>query len=90
MLAVHGETRTAVASGATILDGTTFVVDDEETAELELAPQPHANLAAAHPNLPAFTTMLDAFAAKIDGEPAEVPTFADALATQRVLAAVGF
>jgi predicted dehydrogenase len=89
-LAVHGETRTAVASGPSILDVTTFVVDDDETDELELAPQPHANLTAAHPNLPAFVTLLDAFAARIDGRDAEVPTFADALATQRVLAAVGY
>jgi len=79
-----------VASGPSILDVTTFVVDDDETDELELAPQPHANLTAAHPNLPAFTTMLDAFAARIDGGEAELPTFADALATQRVLAAVGY
>ncbi len=89
-LAVHGETRTAVASGRSILEVTTFVVDDDETSELELTPQPHANLAAAHPNLPAFVTLLDAFAAAIDGEPAELPTFADALATQRVLAAIGY
>ncbi len=89
-LAIHGETRTAVASGRTILDVTTFVVDEEETAELELTPQRHAHLAAAHPNLPAFVTLLDAFAARIDGENAELPTFTDALATQRVLAAIGY
>jgi predicted dehydrogenase len=89
-LAVHGETRTAVASGASILETTTFVVDEDETAELELAPQPHANLVAAHPNLPAFVTLLDAFAARLAGREAEVPTFADGLATQRVLSACGY
>jgi predicted dehydrogenase len=89
-LAVHGETRTAVASGQSILDVTTFVVDDEETAELELAPQAHANLTAAHPNLPAFVTLLDAFASTIDGDARDLPTFADGLATQRVLAAIGY
>ena len=89
-LAVHGEMRTVVSSGPSALDLTTFVVDDDETAELELAPQPHANLAAAHPNLPAFVTMLDAFAATLDGNPSPLPTFRDGLATQRVLEAIGF
>ncbi len=90
LIAVHGEQRTAVASGKSILAATTFVVDAEETSELELAPQPHANLAAAHGNLPAFTTLLDEFAAALDGKPASLPTFQDGLATQRVLAAVGY
>lgn len=89
-LAVHGATRTVVSSGADLLDLTTFVVDEDETAELELTPQAHAHLAAAHPNLPPFVTLLDAFADAIGGRPAELPTFADGLATQRVLAAVGY
>jgi predicted dehydrogenase len=90
-LAVHGEGRTAVASGKNIMDVTTFVVDDDETAELELAAQPHANLAAAHPNLPPFVTLLDAFAGAIDGKPdPHLPTFEDGLATQRVLEAIGY
>jgi predicted dehydrogenase len=89
-VAVHGESRTVVASGNHMLALTTFVVDEEETSELDLAPQPHANLAAAHPNLPPFVTMLDEFAKAIDGLPAELPTFAEGLATQRVLAAVGY
>ncbi len=94
-LAVHGARRTAVASGDNMLDVTTFVVDADETAELQLAPQAHPNLATAHPNLPPFVTLLDAFAAAIDGAAidgslADVPTFADGLATQRVLEAVGY
>ena len=89
-IAVHGELRTAIASGSDLLELTTFVVDDDETSELELAPQPHANLAAAHGNLPPFVTLLDAFAAALDGRPAPLPTFADGLATQRVLAAFGY
>ncbi|GAC1524994.1 MAG: Gfo/Idh/MocA family oxidoreductase [Vulcanimicrobiaceae bacterium] len=89
-LAVHGETRTAVASGENLLDVTTFVVDEDETSELELAKQAHAHLAAAHPNVPSFVTLLDAFADAITGKPAELPTFADGLATQRVLAAIGY
>ncbi|MBD5633318.1 MAG: hypothetical protein IAI49_02465, partial [Candidatus Eremiobacteraeota bacterium] len=89
-LAVHGELRTAVASGDNAIDLTTFVVDDEETSELELSPQPHANLAAAHPNLPAFVTLLDDFVLALDGKPSGLPTFADGLETQRVLAAIGY
>ena len=90
LLAVHGAERTAVASGTNIFDTTTFVVDAEETSELELVPQPHENLRAAHPNLPPFVTLLDAFASTIDGTPAELPTFEDGVHTQRVLAAIGY
>ena len=67
-----------------------FVVDEDETSELGLKPDAHANLASAHPNLPPFVALLDEFAKAIDGEPADLPTFADALGTQRVLAAVGY
>jgi predicted dehydrogenase len=88
--AVHGERRTAVSSGSDMIDTTTFVVDDEETSELELAPQAHAHLAAAHPNLPPFVALLDDFVAALDGKPSGIPTFADGLATQRVLASVGY
>jgi predicted dehydrogenase len=73
-----------------MLDVTTFVIDDEEQSELELKPQAHANLRTAHANLPAFVTLLDAFADAIDGKPAELPTFEEALATQRVLASIGY
>jgi predicted dehydrogenase len=89
-LAVHGETRVAAASGPDVLNMTMFVVDAEETSELALRPQKHAELAAVHPNLPAFVTLLDEFAAAIDGKPAQLPTFADGLATQRVLEAAGY
>jgi predicted dehydrogenase len=88
--ALHGERRTAVSNGQSVLDVTTFVVDDDETSELELTPQTHAHLSAAHPNLPAFVTLLDDFVAALDGRPASLPTFADGLETQRVLAAIGY
>ena len=90
VLALHGESRTAIASGENLLDVSTFIIDDEEQSELELKPQAHASLRTAHPNLPAFVTMLDAFAEAIDGKPAELPTFEEALATQRVLASIGY
>ena len=90
LLAVHGETLTAVASGENIVESRLYTVDAEETAELELAPDKHANLAAVQGNLPAFVSLLDEFAAAIDGKPADYPSFADGLATQRVLAAIGY
>lgn len=89
-LAAHGEQRVAAVSGPNVLEVTMFVVDDEETSELSLRPQKHANLAAVHPNLPPFVALLDEFAAAIAGRPALLPTFADGLATQRVLEAVGY
>lgn len=90
VLAVHGETRAAVASGPSILEGTMFTVDEEETAELQLLANPHEKLASIHPNVPPFVSLLDEFAKALDGEPAALPTFADGVATQRVLAAVGY
>jgi predicted dehydrogenase len=48
-------------------------------------------LAAVHPAVPAFVAMLDAFVAALDGEATRpFATFADGLATQRVLEAVGY
>ncbi len=89
-LAVHGEARAAAASGPNMLALEMFAIDAEETAELELRPQRHAKLESVHANLPPFVTLLDEFAAAIDGEPASLPSFADGLATQRVLEAVGY
>jgi predicted dehydrogenase len=88
--AVHGDTRTAVAAGSALTDATLFTVDDDETAELELRPSRYAHLAAAHPNLPPFLDLLDAFAARIEGHENDAPTFAEALETQKVLCALGF
>jgi predicted dehydrogenase len=89
-LAVHGERLTSVASGPSILDAKMFTVDEDETSELELQPDPHANLASAHPNLPPFVNLLDEFAKALDGKPADLPTFEDGVQTQRILEAVGF
>ena len=90
LFAVHGEQRTAVASGKGLIDVTTFLVDKDETAELEIAPAKHANLSSIRPDIPLFVALLDEFANAIDGKPAHYPTFEDALATQRVLEAVGY
>jgi predicted dehydrogenase len=89
-LSVSGELRTVAASGPSILELTTFAIDEDETAELEILVSPHAKLAAAHPNLPPFVALLDRFADALAGRPADLPTFEDGLATQRVLEAVGY
>jgi predicted dehydrogenase len=91
LAAVHGESRTAVASGRTMIETTLYSVDAEETAELQCSPHPHATLAAAHPNLPAFVSLLDDFARAIAGESTvALPTFDVGLTTQKTLASLGF
>ncbi len=89
-LAVHGERRTAVVGGDSMLGGSMYVVDADETSELTLKPEPHANLTGVHPNVPAFVALLDEFAKALAGKPADLPTFAQGVDTQRVLAAVGY
>ncbi|MGH7727728.1 MAG: Gfo/Idh/MocA family protein [Vulcanimicrobiaceae bacterium] len=91
LVAVHGETRTAVSSGSAIVETATFTVDREETAELGLAPLAHAGLRAVDPYVPLFVSLLDDVVAAIERRAApNLPTFAQGLATQRVLEAVGY
>jgi predicted dehydrogenase len=89
-LAAHAENRTAVASGENILETTLYSVDAAETAELQCKPSPHAHLASVQPNVPYLMDLYDEFAAAIDGKPNALPTFAEAVETQKVLAAIGF
>lgn len=89
-LAVHGELRTAIASGMSIHEQRLFTVDEDETSELEVKAQSRSSLAAVNENVPAFAAMLDAFANAIDGKPHQAATFADGLATQRVLGEIGY
>jgi|HubBroStandDraft_4_1064222.scaffolds.fasta_scaffold00133_21 predicted dehydrogenase len=88
--AVHGERRTAVASGPNIVDLTLFTVDREETDELECRPSQYRRFAAINGNVPLLMELYDEFAKAIDGEPHALPTFGEALATQEVLAAIGY
>jgi predicted dehydrogenase len=90
LVAVHGEHRTIVSSGKALHETTTFLIDDEETAELDLRANPYANLATAHPNIPPFVSLLDDLAQAIDGKPTALPTFADGLAAQQCLEAIGY
>jgi predicted dehydrogenase len=89
-VAVHGENRTAVASGKTLPEMSLYVVDGDDSSEYELAPHPHAKHAAVHPSIPAFLALLDDFAIRIATGGGPAPTFADGLAAQRVLDAIGY
>ena len=90
VFAVHGERMTAVASGPNQIQTQTFTVDADETNELGLRPSPYAKYAAVNPNVPLFLELLDELAKALDGKPNALPTFEDALATQRVLEAIGY
>jgi predicted dehydrogenase len=88
--AIHGEHRTAVASGKNIVDLTLFSIDDEETNELECKPSRYARFASINGNVPPLMELYDQFVDKIEGRPNTLPTFDEALATQEVLAAIGY
>jgi len=90
-LAVHAENRTAVASGTGMQDMRLFSVDEEETNELDCKPSPYARFAAVHDHVPLLMELYDAWIAKIEtGTSPLLPTFAEAVETQRVLAAIGY
>ncbi len=88
--AVHAENRTAVASGDTITNTTLYTVDADDTAELQCKPSRHARFASVGPNVPYLMDLYDSFAAAIDGAPNALPTFEQAVHTQRVLETIGF
>ena len=89
-IAVHAENRTAVASGRTIAEMTLFSVDDEETNELQCAPSPYAKFASINCNVPLLMELYDEWIAQIETGTSALPTFEEALETQRVLAALGY
>jgi len=90
LFAVHGEKMTAVASGPSRAQTQTFTIDGEETNELSLRPSPYARYASVHESIPLFLELLDEFAAAIEGRAHALPTFEEALASQRVLEAIGY
>lgn len=89
-IAVHGEHRTAVASGSGAHAMRLFSVDADETNELECKPSPHAGFASVDPHVPPIMDLLDEFVKQIEVGSSAVPTFDEALETQRVLEAIGF
>jgi predicted dehydrogenase len=89
-LAAHGENRTAVASGADFDDMRLFSVDADETAELDVKPSPYERFASVDRHVPFIMELLDEFAKQIRTGQSAVPTFEEAVATQRVLASIGY
>jgi predicted dehydrogenase len=87
---IHGETRSAIANGPWLTGMNLFTLADDEQDELELVASPHAKHSVVHPQVPLFLALLDAFAAAIDLGTPGVPTFADGLAVQRSLEAIGY
>jgi predicted dehydrogenase len=89
-IAAHGENRTAVASGTDLFSMRLFSVDAEETAELNCTPPPYAKFASVDPHVPFIMSLLDEFVKQIETGRSEVPTFDEALVTQRVLQSIGY
>ncbi len=89
-LAVHGEHRTAVASGTNVVYNTLFSIDADETNELQCKPMRYAKYESIMPNVPLLMELYDEFALAIDTGSSALPTFEDGLATQRILAEIGY
>jgi predicted dehydrogenase len=89
-VAAHAENRSAVASGTGLHAMRLFSVDEEETSELECKPSPNARFGAVDPHVPPIMDLLDEFVKEIETGESIVPTFAEAVETQKVLASVGF
>lgn len=89
-MAAHAENRTAVASGTGFDDMRLFSVDAEETAELDVKPSPYARFESVDHHAPFIMELLDEFVTQIRTGLSAVPTFAQALATQRVLESIGY
>ncbi|HEY1975472.1 MAG TPA: Gfo/Idh/MocA family oxidoreductase [Candidatus Baltobacteraceae bacterium] len=88
--ALHGEDRSAVASGSSMIELQLFTVEKDETSELDCKPSPYAKLSTINGNVPLLMELYDEFVKAIEGQPNALPTFEDAVATQRVLKAVGY
>ncbi|MBV9720266.1 MAG: Gfo/Idh/MocA family oxidoreductase [Candidatus Eremiobacteraeota bacterium] len=88
--AAHGERRTAVASGPTIVEVALYTVDQHQTDELECTRSPYERFASINGNVPPLMDLYDEFVKKIEGEPNLLPTFEEAVRTQESLAAIGY
>jgi predicted dehydrogenase len=89
-IAVHSEARTAVASGMALTDMNLFVVDGDDSSEYDLKPLKYGKYANLFYSVPHFMALLDDFAERIATGTGNCPTFADGLAAQRVLKAIGY
>ncbi|MGA8385691.1 MAG: Gfo/Idh/MocA family oxidoreductase, partial [Candidatus Cybelea sp.] len=88
--ALHGETRTAVASGPGMTELTLYTVDSDETDELTCKQSPYGEYGSFGPNVPLLMELYDELVKKIEGKPNVLPSFEDALITQKALAAIGY
>ncbi len=89
-LAVHGERRTAVASGTDLDDLTLYTVDGESTDELTCKTSPYDAHSSISFNVPLLMELYGELVKRIEGKRNDLPTFDDGLATQRVLASAGY
>lgn len=89
-LSAHGENRTAVASGPGMTELRLFSVDADETSELGCKPSPYAKFESINGNVPLFMHLLDAFVTQVETGTSDLPTFEEAVHTQRVLASIGY
>ncbi len=89
-LAAHAENRTAVASGTGMHDMRLFSVDEDETNELDCKPSSYARFAAVNSTVPMLMDLYDAWITQIETGTSDLPTFAEAVETQRVLEAIGY
>ena len=89
-IALHAEGRTAVATGGQLTDMNLFVIDADGSNEYELKESPYEKYRTVYATIPQFLSLLDDFAERIASGGGSAPTFADALAVQRVLATVGY
>ena len=88
--ALGGETQRLVAAGADMLEMQLALSDAEHARELAPDPARHPEAAGERPNIRLFLSLLDEFARAIGGHDHQCPTFADGLAVQRVLDAIGY
>ncbi|HEV3090756.1 MAG TPA: Gfo/Idh/MocA family oxidoreductase [Candidatus Cybelea sp.] len=89
-LAVHGERRTAVASGLFMTQLSLYTIDGDVTEELTCKPSPYAAFESVNHNVPLLMELYDEFQKAVEGEPNALPSFDDGVATQEVLAAIGY
>jgi len=89
-IAVHAENRTAVASGANIAEMRLFAIEGDETDELDCKTSPYTKFESINGNVPLLMELYDEFVKQIETGASALPTFEEALATQRVLSAIGF
>jgi len=88
--AAHAQNRTAVASGPQITETRLFAVDEDETSELECKESPHQRFQSVNANAPLVMDLLDEFVKLVETGAGDVPTFDEAVQTQRVLASLTY